>query len=160
MSRGTYIGIDAGQKNGFAIWNSGARQFESIETLSFWDCIEKLTEIKSRCDRTRQELTVVIEDVTQNPVVFLVASTYQKTAGNHSQKLGAVAEQSRRVGTVWDKTVLIIEWCERYKVKIIRLRPSKKSMTKMKADTFNNMTKWKEKTNEHERDAALLVFGR
>lgn len=160
MLRRIYVGIDAGQKNGLAVWNGGEKKFESIETLSFWDCIEKLIEIKSRCDRAGQELIVAIEDMTQNPVVFLVAITYQKTIGNHNQKLNAVAEQSRRVGTVWDKTILIIEWCERFGIKVIRLRPNKKSMTKMKADAFKNFTKWAGETNEHSRDAGMLVFGR
>ena len=36
----------------------------------------------------------------------------------------------------------------------------KRNLTKITHETFVNMTKWKGRTNEHKRDAAMLVFGR
>lgn len=160
MLKKIFIGIDAGKVCGVSVWSKSEKKFLSIESCSFWDCIESL-------DRARKfyipineyDLTVVIEDVTQNSPVFFAMTTYKKTAGGHDNKIRAVGEQAKRVGTVWDKTELIIEWCERNKVKIIRKRPSGKSGTKMKADTFRNFTKWQGATNEHGRDSAMLIIG-
>ena len=36
----------------------------------------------------------------------------------------------------------------------------KRNLTKITHETFVNITKWKGRTNEHKRDAAMLVFGR
>lgn len=36
----------------------------------------------------------------------------------------------------------------------------KNNTTKLRADVFSKMTNWKDKTNEHSRDAAMLVFGK
>ena len=105
------------------------------------------------------ELTVVIEDVTQNSPVFFALTTYKTTKGNHDNKIRAVCEQAKRVGMVWDKTNLIMEWCEKHNVKLIRRKPTSKSGTKMKADTFRNLTKWEGGTNSHMRDSAMLIMG-
>jgi len=156
-----FIGIDAGKLNGISVWNSGKKNFTSIESCSFWECIEKLDSArKFYVIHNDYDLTVVIEDVTQNSPVFACAKTYQTTKGKHENKIAAVAEQAKRVGTVWDKTELIIEWCEKYNVKLIKVRPTKNSRTKMKADTFRNLTKWQGVTNEHSRDSGALVLGR
>ena len=36
----------------------------------------------------------------------------------------------------------------------------KRNVTKISHESFVNITKWKGRTNEHKRDAAMLVFGR
>ena len=161
MQEKVFIGIDAGKVCGVSFWNKAKKCFTSIESYSFWECIEQLEGArKFYIPINDYDLTVVIEDVTQNSPVFFASTTYKTTKGNHESKIRAACEQAKRVGMVWDKTELIIEWCERHKVKIIKARPSSKSGTKMKADTFKNFTKWQGQTNEHGRDAALLVFSR
>lgn len=160
MPEKIFIGLDAGKVCGISVWNRNKKKFLSIESCSFWECIEKLEQArKFYIPINDYELTVVIEDVTQNPVVFRVAETYKKTKGSHENKISAVCEQAKRVGTVWDKTDLIMEWCERNNVNLKKVRPSKNSFTKLKADSFKNLTKWEGKTNEHERDSGVLVFG-
>ena len=37
--------------------------------------------------------------------------------------------------------------------------PPKNNKTKMTAEAFERMTGWKGRTNEHGRDAAMLVYG-
>ena len=34
------------------------------------------------------------------------------------------------------------------------------NVTKLRQDAFANLTGWTQRTNEHERDAAMLVFGK
>lgn len=36
----------------------------------------------------------------------------------------------------------------------------KRNVTKLTHESFVAITKWKGRTNEHKRDAAMLVFGR
>ena len=39
------------------------------------------------------------------------------------------------------------------------MRAPKNNTTKLSADVFKALTKWPKRTNSHERDAAMLVFG-
>ena len=155
-----FIGIDAGKVCGISVWNKAKKKFLSIESCSFWECIKNLEQSKGfYIPINDYDLTVVIEDVTQHHPVFFAQATYKNTEGNHENKIRAVCEQAKRVGTVWDKTELIMEWCVRHEVKLIRRKPTNKSGTKMKADTFRNLTKWQGETNEHSRDSGILVWG-
>ena len=36
----------------------------------------------------------------------------------------------------------------------------KNNVTKLRQEAFSNLTGWTQRTNEHERDAAMLVFGK
>lgn len=36
----------------------------------------------------------------------------------------------------------------------------KNNVTKLRQEAFANLTGWTQRTNEHERDAAMLVFGK
>ena len=155
-----YIGIDAGNYTGFAVWNSRVKKFRELDTYNFWQAIQRLTEYGNLINKGEAKVTVVIEDVTQNSPVFFAKKTYSDVVGTHEQKLGAVCMQAQRVGSVKEKTTLIIEFCEMWKIPIIKQRPTKGSLTKMKADKFKDMTGFEGRTSEHSRDSALLVFGR
>jgi hypothetical protein len=52
-------------------------------------------------------------------------------------------------------------WCEFAELHGIALKSVKpaKGATKWDAETFKRVTGWKERTNEHARDAAMLVYG-
>jgi hypothetical protein len=160
MPKKIFIGIDAGKICGLSVWHKFEKKFLSIESCSFWECIESLERAKKfYIPINDYDLTVVIEDVTQHSPVFFAMTTYKTTKGNHDNKIRAVCEQAKRVGMVWDKTNLIMEWCEKHNVKLIKRKPTRRSGTKMKADTFKNFTKWQGATNEHSRDSAMLIFG-
>jgi len=158
MKNTLYIGIDPGNKTGVAVWNSNNKRFSSIRTTNFWDSVA-IINIKWE-NYLPGTIHVVIEDCTQNPPVFGVDKTYQMTKGNHSSKLRAVAKHGINVGSVMEKTKLMIKWLEDHGIPHTKVRPSKQSMTKLTADSFKNITKWEGRTNEHERDAAMLVFGK
>lgn len=149
-TRHIFIGIDAGVHCGFAVWDGASKCFLEVSTLSFWDCIESLKQNADFWAPNGDKMTVVIEDVTQNKLTFYRHDTTHK----------GMEKISRNVGGVMAYTSLIMEWCERQGVEMIKSRPGKKSMTKMKAEAFKNLTKWEKKTSEHSRDAALLVFQR
>jgi len=70
------------------------------------------------------------------------------------------AERGRREGAGYVKAHCAI-WEDWFKLVGIphELVPPKNNKTKVTADYFKTLTGWKEKTNEHCRDAAMLVVG-
>ncbi len=152
------IGIDGGEHTGFAAWNTGTKKFIELVTVDFWTTIEKLKQYQFSCNNG-VNLEVYIEDVEANKTVFNVETTYRNTKADHSGKVRAVAKQGINVGKVIDKTNLIISFCERNGIKVIKRKPGASSMTKIDAKKFALITKVKERTNEHCRDAGMLVYG-
>jgi hypothetical protein len=160
MNQRIYIGIDAGTHTGFAVWNGTHQKFELVKTYDFWDCILNLGHIVKRILTDHDEVIIVIEDVTQNKSAYSALKTYSKTEGGHKNKLLAALEHAKRVGTVWDKTKLITEWCQRNKLKMLLIKPTNKTMTKIKSEEFKRITNYDGQTSEHSRDACFLVFKR
>jgi len=137
------IGIDPGVHVGFAVWSRTTKEFEKISTCSFWQCIAELDIMHE----AYIDITVVIEDVTQNRPTF------------NRGVYGAVQNKiSQNVGSNKRDCQLIIEWCEERGIKVVRLRPNKNSMTKKSAAYFRQQTGWTKKTSQHGRDAAFLVW--
>ena len=139
------VGIDPGIKCGWAMWDHTEQDFTAIKTLSFWDTIEAISLL-----RPMSMFTVYIEDPQQNKPVFA-------RKGVHGPALSRVAQN---VGSNKAYARLIIEFCERHGVQYKAVRPDSKSMTKMTAKQFQQMTGWMQRTSEHARDAAALVWGR
>lgn len=148
MSEKVFIGIDGGVSNGFAVWNKTRRELVIIETLSFWDCIDRIGDFYDLCRKENIVLTVVVEDVEMNRPTFARENTNEKMMQKISQNVGGVKAYTR----------LIIEWCERKNIPVIKMRPSKKSATKLSAETFNKITGWEGKTSQHGRDAGMMVY--
>lgn len=143
------IGIDGGVSNGFAVWSKAQRKLLAIDTLSFWDCIDGLNKFYDSCTESGAVLVVVIEDVGMNRPTFVRKNTNERMMQKISQNVGGVKAY----------TQLIIEWCQRKGISIIRVRPTKKSATKLSAEAFNKITGWQGKSSSHGRDAAMLVVG-
>jgi hypothetical protein len=156
-----FVGIDGGQNTGFAVWNRTRTRFEHITTYSFWECIEELQSLKEFCEKEKHSLTVVVEDVSANKTTFK-RKRLNKWAEDKGIELNEriTNKISRNVGSVMRETDLLIEWIERAGIKLIKSKPNKNSMTKLSADTYKNMTKEQRETNQHERDASMLVWER
>jgi len=128
-----YIGIDSGVNTGVAIWSGTERSFESISTHSILEAMEIVL-------KHRDEIkTVIVEDARQ--VQF-------KTSRAKAQGAGSV----KRDCQIWE------EFLKRNNIHAMFVRP-RKQITKMDASRFNVLTKWNKPTNQHGRDAAMLVFG-
>lgn len=70
------------------------------------------------------------------------------------------AERGRREGAGYVKAHCAI-WEDWFKIVGIpyELVPPKNNKTKVTAEYFRQVIGWTERTNEHERDAAMLVYG-
>lgn len=139
------IGIDPGTHTGVAVWDCTARKFRQVTTTSLpraFDIVQMWTEIKGRT-----EVQVVIEDARLRKWIPRYGEL-SRTIGR-AQGAGSV----KRDSAIWE------EFCELRGLTLIKQAPTK-GATKWTADTFATLTGWEESTNEHGRDAALLVWMR
>lgn len=156
-----YIGIDPGKKTGFAVWNGKARDFEEIETFDFWGAIYRILDWKRWPERT-QDLCVVIEATHLNP------SMHAKTIGitkamehlPESARMSSLMKIAQNVGGNKREAELFVEFAKKHDIMVIEAKPTRKSVTKITAEKFKIWTGWDGRTNEHSRDAAMLVFGK
>lgn len=90
--------------------------------------------------------------------VYLEAGWLNKKSNWHGGKNMAVAGRiGKNVGENHATAKLLQQVIEAEGVKLILTRPSSK---KLDAETFKSITKIQTRTNQEERDAVMLVFGR
>jgi hypothetical protein len=68
-------------------------------------------------------------------------------------------EKAQGVGSVKRDAQIWEDWCKEQELNYLMIHPAANA-TKTKADVFKKRTGWIERTNEHARDAAMLVFKR
>jgi len=145
-----YIGIDPGENNGVAGWNSRDEILFKTATMKFWDVIELLREYghpKPSEAFMRPDIKVIIENPGLNKPVFM-----KKGANNQ----GAMQRVAQNVGMNKAYAKLIIEYCEKYGIPYIAVKPT---TAKWDQKYFEKVTKRKEKVSQHVRDAVKLVWG-
>lgn len=152
-----YIGIDPGVTTGFAAWDGKLRKFIVIKSFSFWDCILEVQYYKDNfifgCGRDSIEISgkqvkqIVIEDPNFNRPTFVRANSVNDHTFN---------KISQNVGSNKRDAQLLIEYCTLKQLPVTPIRPT---MRKQTAKEFKTLTKYDGTTNQHGRDAAMLVFG-
>lgn len=140
-----YIGVDPGRKTGYALWDSEKRKLVEIYTWTFWRLFDYVHP-RFNPDNT----AIVIEDPSQNRPTFYREGATRREMEKISQNVGANKEHA----------ILLIERFESLGFEVLRVRPSKKTQTKLTAKAFERITGYSERTSEHARDAAMLVYGR
>jgi len=133
------IGIDCGINNGTAIWNRQLKEFQCICTIELHRLFELLKDIKNK---NESDFTVYIE----NPNTYKIF-----TNPNPSQQQGA--------GAVKQTYKHIIQFLEFESIEYIPTKVQG-NLKKLDRKTFEKITKWSKLTNEHGRDAAMIVFKR
>lgn len=134
------IGIDPGVQCGFAVWNRSIRQFDVIETLSFWEVMERVQAYNA-------PETKLIVEVAHHAPTF----RHLKAEGGNAHTLSKIA---RNVGQVTREAQLLVEGLKRLGYAVAEVKPAGK---KDQAE-FKRITGWAKRTNQHERDAALMAF--
>lgn len=135
------VGIDTGVHTGFAVALDEGQGGRLIEVNSL-TITQSMSRVKELCDLYGQaEVCLYIEDARQRKWF---------TGGREkAQGVGSV----KRDAQIWE------DWCKENKINYKLIHP-KDNCTKYKADTFKKLTGWLGRTNEHARDAAMLVFKR
>lgn len=133
----TWIGIDPGTVTGVAVWD-GPR-LTQLTSLPIHDALIMVRSMTGK-------VTVVFEDAR------LRRWYWTATAKQDRDRLMG-AGSVRRDCAIWEDALTAwgIPWQN--------VAP-KDNMTKLSAEAFRAITGWTGRTNEHMRDAAMLVYGR
>lgn len=137
------IGIDPGSNTGWAIWDRTQRKFVFITTRSPASALIALVAYADPDYPSFGHVEVFCEDARKRKWI-------PKERGR---------EVLQGVGSVKARCTDIEDACMLLKIPCTMLAP-RKGMTKMGAAAFKKLTGWAERTSEHARDAAMLVFGR
>lgn len=130
------VGIDPGQNTGTALYvNGNLTIMQTIEPIDIQTFI-----LTSHAD------LFVFEDSRLQSAVW-VPSKNKAVANNIARKIGQVDALCS----------LIEETCNRYEIKFMRVSPKAKG-GKMNAEDFNKLTGYTARSNQHERDAAMVAW--
>lgn len=137
------VGIDPGLHTGLAVWDTSARQFLEIRCSGIVSAMDYLSDLS----RDRGIGLVVFEDARQRKWI----PRERDLAQMKGRAMGAGSV--KRDCSIWE------EWCDARNIQYIATRP-KNGMTKLTDAYFRGITGYDRRTNEHGRDAAMLVFQR
>jgi len=130
------VGIDPGVNTGVACYGNG--KLLSLQTIQPIDIQEYIKESFSDL--------IVFEDSRLQSAVW-VPSKNKAVANNIARKIGQVDALCS----------LIEETCNRWEIKFMRVSPKAKG-SKMNAEDFNKLTGYTARSNQHERDAAMVAW--
>lgn len=137
-----HIGIDTGKKTGLAIWTPAYKQLDlySTDFWGVWGVIEDY-QYELRPDRTKVRIEM--------PGSFLYGRN-----SKHGKRVSV--KMAVNVGGVQMMAILLAERFEELGYQVGRPQPSKR---KLNHDIFKKITGYTGTTNEHTRDAGMLVYG-
>lgn len=141
-----YIGIDTGTNTGFAVWDNRQERFLAVSCLKIHVAMREVERYIAVARDEGTRVCVRVEDARKRDW-FGERMTREKERAK-LQGVGSV----KRDCSIWE------DYLEDLGVDFQMVAP-KNIATKMKAEPFKYLTKWDERTNEHGRDAAMLVFG-
>ena len=135
------IGIDTGVKTGYAVAmdHGTGGELHQVECLSITKAMQAVQEIKAI--HGKDNLKLYIEDARKR--------TWFTGGKEKAQGVGSV----KRDAQIWE------DWCKEQGINFKLIHPAANA-TKKKVEDFTRMTGWAGRTNEHARDAAMLVFKR
>ena len=130
------VGIDPGVNTGWATYIDG--KLMGLQTI--------------------QPIDIYAQIVTSEAELFVFEDSRLQSAVWIPSKNKAVANNiARKIGQVDALCSLIEETCNRYDIKFMRVSPKAKG-GKMNAEDFNGLTGWSARSNQHERDAAMVAW--
>jgi hypothetical protein len=134
------IGIDPGIETGLAIWDRILQKFMMIKTFGIYQAM-----ITVRHNN-------LLQSINQNDIIIRLEDARLRTWFDDAgpEKLQG-AGSIKRDCSVWEEFI-------RYHGFPYELVPPKNNKTKWTSAAFIQATGWLEKTNEHARDAAMLVY--
>lgn len=131
------IGIDTGTKTGIAISVGGSLQ--RVDCMTITKAMQLVSEYPAATTK------LYIEDARK----WIGFNGKTKSTDARLQGAGSV----KRDASIWE------DWCKENGYEAVFIKPMGKGLKKS-AEDFKRITKWQGRTNEHSRDAAMIVFGR
>lgn len=151
------IGLDPGTGNNYGMAVIIDGQLDRVGSTNFIAVLHELIGIN-------QEIGGVLVKI-ENPEID--SSTWSAYNATKQKPMLKIAEGVGRNKELARQT---IEWMKHYWISYEEIAPSRRDRykggdprlynmpTKMDADTFKKYTGWKSRTNEHGRDAAMLIY--
>lgn len=136
-----WIGIDTGTHTGIAVWNG--KNFDVVETMPIHHALDF---VHQYVIASADPVKVVFEDAR-------LRTWFGKHTAEKDRQLLQGAGSVKRDCSIWEDALK--DWGVEYIAKA-----PKDNMTKLHAETFRRITGYNGRTNEHSRDAAMLVYGR
>ncbi len=132
------IGIDTGTNTGFAVWNKPEKRFLEIICLKIHEAMDK----------------VLVYHREYNELLFVRFEDARLLTWFGKKDPGAIqgAGSIKRDCSIWE------DFLKAHNIHFASISP-RAGITKLPADKFKQVTKWEGKTNNHARDAAMLVYG-
>lgn len=140
-----YIGIDTGTNTGIAVWDNRKRSLLQVETMKIHKAMEVVKSYKEIASENNTKLVVRVEDPRQRTWYEQMSREKERAK---LQGVGSV----KRDASIWD------DFLKDLGVEYEMVAP-KRNVTKLTSERFKAITGWVKSTNEHNRDAAMLVFG-
>lgn len=141
------IGIDTGVHTGFAVWDSKQRSLLMVTSLPIHKAMENVRSLRDEYVAVGDKVFVRVEDPRQRNW-FGTERMSREEERKRLQGVGSV----KRDASIWE------DYLKDLGVEFEMVAP-KRNVTKLKQETFKRYTGWGKQTNEHGRDAAMLVFG-
>jgi hypothetical protein len=136
------IGIDPDvEKSGFARIQGDQLK---LDNLSFFDLFEELKYYKER----------EIKPIVYVECGYLNKSNFHKKAGKSAALNAKIGE---RTGANFETAKKIVEMCEYLKLPCVKIQPKASKITN---DYFKTITGLSIRTNQEQRDAMMLIWGR
>lgn len=133
-----YIGIDTGTNTGFAVWNKSERRLVLAESLMIHQAMKKVEGLQ----HVPGGIFVRVEDARLRKWIP------KERSREVLQGVGSV----KRDAQIWE------DFLQDNGIPFEMVAP-KNNKTKTTAHYFKKLTGWPSVTNEHSRDAAMLIFG-
>ena len=137
-----FIGIDPGTNTGVAVWKSKSRRFHSIFTMSILDAMEYVYGLYGSAIFEEETSVLIIEDARKKRLPKHLQSGSSRLMG---------AGSIRRDCKMW------VDFCVSKSLRFY-LKPPVSSLTGWNAKKFQEYTGYEHQTNQHGRDAAMLVY--
>ena len=142
-----YIGIDTGVNTGIAIWDNRKRSLLLVETTTIHKAMKVVEEYKEIAESESTKVVVRVEDPRQR-TWFGTERMSREEERKRLQGVGSV----KRDASIWEA------FLEDLEVEYEMVAP-KRNVTKLTQERFKAITGWEKWTNEHSRDAAMLIYG-
>ena len=144
------VGIDPGVKTGFAVWDRDGKRLLSVETADFWTVFFRIY----GAPILRPESTLIVVEVAHHAPVF----RERKAKGQNENHAARLAQN---VGQVMREAKLLAEGLRRLGYEVVEQKPLGKAKNAADDRTqFERLTGWTERTSQHARDAARMVYQR
>ncbi len=140
-----YVGIDTGTHTGYAVWDNRKREFVTIEELPIWQALKRVVELRKQAEEEGTTVRIRVEDAR-------LRKWYKPMSREEERKKLQGVGMVKRDCNIWEG------FLEEYKFEFQMVAP-KDNATKLSQEQFKAITGYKKQTNEHKRDAAMLVFG-